>query len=80
MEIKVRNMIYSQILSTYIRAKTTIVMAAFSELCLQKEKSSHALILSNAYNKNTDFNSVNSEENLFRVTNPKLSAESKCSE
>ena len=72
-------MVCSQILSTYIRAKTTTVMA-FSELCLQKEKSSHALILSNAYNKNTDFNSVNSEENLFRVTNPKLSAESKCSE
>ena len=76
-------MIYSQILSTYIRTKTIIAMAAFSELCLKKKKKkklSHALILSNAYNKNTDFNSINSEENLFHVTNPKLSAECKRSE
>ena len=44
------------------------------------KESSHSLILSNAYNKNTDFNLINSEENLFRLTNPKLSTECKCSE
>ena len=58
-----------------IRAKTIMQVATISEPNLQEKSSSHALILSNAYNKNTDFDSINSEENLFGLTRPKLRAE-----
>lgn len=63
-----------------IRAKTIMQLATISEPNLQEKSSSRALILSNAYNKNTDFDSINSEENLFSLTNPKLRAKCKCSE
>lgn len=45
-------------------------MVATSESNIQEKLSSHALILSNAYNETTDFDSINAEENLFGAINP----------
>lgn len=47
-------------------------MAAIPEPNIQEKLSSHGLILSNAYNETTSFDSINSEENLSSVINPKL--------
>lgn len=45
-------------------------MVAISESNIQEKLSSHVLVLSNAYNETTDFDSINTEENLFGAIKP----------